>query len=415
MASFPGANDITTANGLFKVVYGDLENIIPIGKKIAEMIPFLAKAKTGQAFNTAIILGLEHGVTYEASDAGAFQLNDAVPGAVKQATIKGNQIVLRSAMSYESIFRSDGKDQSFEETGKYVIQNMMDSLYKKLEVELLYGQDGISTVDSTAVANTVTSVQLLAADFASGIWSGSRGMKVDFYNGATPVAGGLARIVQRVDLTTQILTLDASTPLSAVPGSNFTIYPYNAYGKQMLGMKKIMENTGVMFGIDAAQYELWEGTQFVLPVADVLSFAVIQQAITKGVEKGLDKDAVVLCNPGHWDDLLTEQSALRQFDSSYSSAQAENGSKSIKFHSQNGMVEIVPYIHVKQGHAFIICKDDWKRIGSTDVTFKRPGQPDKYFLELQSHAGVELRAYTDQAVICRAPGKQVIIKNLKVS
>jgi hypothetical protein len=57
MADFPGAVDITTANGLFKKVYGDLENLIPVGKKVAEMIPFLPKAKTGESYNTAVILG----------------------------------------------------------------------------------------------------------------------------------------------------------------------------------------------------------------------------------------------------------------------------------------------------------------------------------------------------------------------
>jgi hypothetical protein len=348
-------------------------------------------------------------VTYEGSDAGAFELNNAIAGSVKQASIKGNQIVLRSAMSYESIFRSQGTEQAFQETTKYVIQNMMDSLFKKLEVELMYGQDGIGVLDSSP-APTATSFKITDAEFASGIWAGSRGMKIDLYNGVTLVGTGT---VQRVDLTSKIVTLQGVGVVGAAAGHK--IYPFNAYGKQMLGMKKIMENTGVMFGIDAAQYELWEGTQYNLPTADVLSFAVIQQAITKGVEKGLDKDAVVLCNPGHWDDLLTEQAALRMYDSSYSANQAENGAKSIKFHSQNGMVEIVPYIHVKEGHAFVICKEDWRRIGSTDVTFKRPGQPDRYFLELQSHAGVELRAYTDQAILCRAPGKQVLITNLKVS
>lgn len=348
-------------------------------------------------------------VTYESSDAGAFQLQDAVAGAVKQASIKGNQIVLRSAMSYESIFRSQGSEQAFQETTKYVIQNMMDSLYKKLEVELLYGQDGLGVVDSSP-APTATLFKITDAEFAAGIWSGSRKMKIDIYNGATLVGSGT---IKKADLSAKTLELEAPGVVGLAAGHK--IYPAGAYGKQMLGMKKIMENTGTMFGIDAAQYELWEGTQYALPTTDVLSFAVIQQAIVKGVEKGLDKDVVVLCNPGHWDDLLTEQAALRMFDSSYSAAQVENGAKAIKFHSQNGLVEIVPYIMIKEGHAMVICKEDWKRVGSTDVTFKRPGQPDKYFLELQSHAGVELRAYTDQAIISRAPGKQVLITNLKTA
>ena len=263
-------------------------------------------------------------MTYEGSDAGAFELNNAIAGSVKQASIKGNQIVLRSAMSYESIFRSQGTEQAFQETTKYVIQNMMDSLFKKLEVELMYGQDGIGVLDSSP-APTATSFKITDAEFASGIWAGSRGMKIDLYNGVTLVGTGT---VQRVDLTTKIVTLQGVGVVGAAAGHK--IYPFNAYGKQMLGMKKIMENTGVMFGIDAAQYELWEGTQYALPGAgDVLSFAVVQQAITKGVEKGLDKDCVVLCNPGHWDDLLTEQAATRMYDSSYSSNKAENGAKSI--------------------------------------------------------------------------------------
>lgn len=410
MANFPGSGDIVSFDGLFKKVYADkLENIIPVGKKVAELIPFLQKNKTGDSYNQAITLGLEHGVTYASSDEGAFQLNDAEAGTVKQASVKGFQLLLRAAMSYESIFRSQGNEQAFEETTKFVIQNMMDSLYKKLETELLYGQDGIGIIDA-APAPSATSFKITDAEFAPGIWAGSRNMKVDLYNGVTLV--GTAK-VQKADLDSKVITLQGLGIVGAAAGHK--LYPAGAFGKQMLGMKKIMENTGVMFGIDAAQYELWEGTQFTLPTADVLSFAVIQQAITKGVEKGLDKDVTVLCNPGHWDDLLTEQSALRMYDQSYSSSMSENGARSIKFHSQNGMVEIVPYIHVKEGHAFIVCKDDWRRIGSTDVTFKRPGQPDKYFRELESHAGVELRAYCDQAIMCVKPGRQVLIKNLKVS
>ena len=280
---------------------------------------------------------------------------------------------------------------------------------KKLEVELLYGQDGIGIIDS-APAPTTTSFKITDAEFAPGIYAGSRNMKIDIYNGVTLVTAGAK--IQRVDLTTKVVTLQTAITL---PVAGYKIYPAGAFGKQMLGMKKIMQNTGMMFNIDAAQYELWEGTEYALPSPDVLSFAVIQQAITKGVEKGLDQDVVVLCNPGHWDDLLTEQAALRMYDSSYKSSESENGARSIKFHSQNGLVEIVPYIHIKEGHALVVCPNDWRRIGSTDITFKRPGQPDKYFLELQSHAGVELRAYTDQAVFCSKPGRQILITNLVVS
>ena len=93
----------------------------------------------------------------------------------------------------------------------------------------------------------------------------------------------------------------------------------------------------------------------------------------------------------------------------------ENGAKTIKFHSQNGMVEIVPSIFVKEGMAFVLCKEDWVRVGSTDITFKRPDRGDEFFRDLTDHMGYELRAYTDQALFCARPGRQVIITNLKVS
>lgn len=412
MADFPGSNNSQLdLNGLFKKVYADkTENIIPDGKKVMNLIKFLPKNKApGQDYNQSIILGLEHGITYAASDEGAFALNEAVAGSVKQASIKGFQLLLRSALSYESVFRSATTEAAFEQATKYIVMNMMDSIHKKLEVCLLYGQSGLGVIDA-APAPTATTFKITDAEFAPGIWAGSRGMKLDIYNGVTLVTANA--VVQKVDLDAKIVTLQAAI---AIPVAGYTVYAAGSFGKEMKGMHSIMRNTGLMFGIDAAQYELWEGTQYNLPTTDILSFAVIQQAITKGVEKGLEKDVTVLCNPGHWDDLLTEQAALRMYDSSYKTEVAESGARSIKFHSQNGMVEIVPSIYVKEGHAFIVCAEDWARVGSTEVTFKRPGQEDKYFRELEGFAGVELRAYTDQALLCIKPGRQILITNLKVS
>lgn len=58
MANYPGSNDIVQADGLFKKVYGELENIIPQNLKVTNLIKFLPKNKaTGADYNQAIILG----------------------------------------------------------------------------------------------------------------------------------------------------------------------------------------------------------------------------------------------------------------------------------------------------------------------------------------------------------------------
>jgi len=55
------------------------------------------------------------------------------------------------------------------------------------------------------------------------------------------------------------------------------------------------------------------------------------------------------------------------------------------------------------------------RVGSTDITFKLPGVDngeEAFFLPIPNVAGYEIRAYSDQALFCSAPGKLVLIKNI---
>lgn len=338
-----------------------------------------------------------------------------ISGQIKNAVVKGYQLVLRSVLSYQAAARAMGPgERAFEDATKFLVGNMMDSVSKKLEIELLHGQMGYGQVlnNEAAAANVV--VELVSAEFAPGIWAGAEGMKLDVVrsNALVPTLSGTNAItVKSVDLTARTITVDL--PAALVAGD--TLMHKGAFGKEFAGIHKILSNTGTLFGIDASTYTLWKGSTFAPSSTSVLSFAILQQAISKGVEKGLDSDVMVLVNPGHWDDLLTEQAALRMYDSSYKSDSAENGAKTIKFHSQNGMVEIVPSIYCKEGYAIVMCVEDWARIGSTDITFRRPGQGDNFFRELEDHAGFELRCYTDQALFCAKPGRSVLISNLKVS
>ena len=100
------------------------------------------------------------------------------------------------------------------------------------------------------------------------------------------------------------------------------------------------------------------------------------------------------------------------YDQSYTSAQLQNGAKSLKFHSQNGELEIIPSIYVKEGYAYGLALEEFMRVGSSDISFKRPGQGEEFFRDLENAAAYELRLYTDQAVFCMAPGKNVLITGI---
>lgn len=402
LSATAGSNTLSTLNGLFKQVYGDdVQNLIPDGVKLYKMIKFVQKDKQqGAAFNQPVILGQEHGVTFAGPNDDAFALAAPVAGQIQNAQVQGYPKVLRSYLGYNSISRSiGGGAKAFEDATKFLVANMLRSLTKKLEIELLYGQAGYGSIASVN-GNTL---YIATSEWASGIWSGAEQMPIDIYNGSSKV--GTANIVS-VSLQNQSITVDTA-PGGTAAGNN--IYFKNAYGNEAIGIHNMLTQTGTLFGINQTNYSLFAGNVYTVP-SESLSFSHLEHAIALGVAKGLEGDVTVMVNPTTWADLLTEQAALRRTDSSYSTAEVDNGSKSIKFYGQNGMVAIEPSIFVKQGYAYILAVDEFTRMGSSDVSFKIPGMGEnEYIRQLEGAAAVEMRLWTDQAVFTSAPGHHVVV------
>jgi len=397
------ANDFAnTLNGMFKERYAkQIENLIPDGVKLFNLIEFSGKEKMlGNLYHQPVILGLEHGVTFASSDDDAFNLQAPIAGQLKDAQVRGNPVVLRSVLGYAAASRAaQGGDAAFENATKYLVANMIRSLAKKLEIEMLYGQVGYSVVASTA-GNVVT---LVTAEFAAGIWAGAEGMPIEIRDVTGTFSRGTATVTG-VSIENYTITL-SGLPTGTV--ATDIVWHKGAYGNEFAGIHAILLNTGTLFNISAAQYNLWQGSQYA--VGGALSFTKIQKAIARSVEKGLDSDVTVVVNPRGWADLLGDEAALRRYDSSYSSDKTKTGSKSIEFYGQNGMITITPSIYIKEGYAYALSLEQWMRIGSTDITFKRPGRGDEFFRDLENSAGYELRAYSDQAVFCAAPAHNCIL------
>lgn len=270
---------------------------------------------------------------------------------------------------------------------------------------MFYGQKELAIVASVA-SNVVT---ISTADWAPGLWIGAEGGTIQIYDSTLATLRD-TREIDGVDLENRTLTLDAA-PAGVVATDR--IFWLGAKGNEFKGLHSIMTETSSLFGINPSAYSVFKGTTYSAGSAD-LSFQKIMQAIARGAEKGLDEDVVCLINPRTWSKLLTEQAALRMYDSSYKSDSAENGAQSLKFHAQNGVVEIRPCSYVKESLAFILPPKEMMRVGSTDVTFKLPGrdQQDDFFLEMPSNNGFELRAYTDQALFTASPNKLILVTDI---
>lgn len=406
LSAVAGSNNLTTLNGLFKQVYGDdVNNLIPDGVKLYKLIKFAKKSEqTGAAFNQPVILGQEHGVTFASSGDDAFTLVTPVSGQIGNAVVSGYPKVLRSLLGYNSISRSMGSPQAFQEATKFLVANMLRSITKKIEIELLYGQVGYGVVGSVAT-NTIT---VLAAEWASGIWSGAEKMPIEVYDTTSTTNRGACNVVS-VNLSANQITVDA------LPGGTIAtdiLYFKGAKGCEAAGIHAIMTNTGTIFGINSTTYSLFAGNTY--PVGGVaLTMAKLEKAIALGVAKGLEGDVTVMVNPSTWSDLLTEQASKRMYDSSYSATDTKNGSKSIAFYGQNGKISIEPSIYVKQGYAYVLALDEFTRMGSSDVSFKIPGMGEsEYIRQLETTAAVELRCWSDQAIFTSSPGHNVLLTGI---
>lgn len=365
-----------------------------------------------------IVLGLEHGFTYGGSAGDAFLLNAAVASPNRDAQVKGHELVLVSAISVGAASRSISSKGAFEQETKRLVQNMLKSTQIRMEIQLMYGQVGLARIES--VSGNVISI--CDAEWAAGIWSGAQNAAIEIRSQAGALRGvaNVAKVNLR-DKTVEVDVIPAGVTGNVDPENSAAdvIYFKGAYNKEFAGLHKIITNTGTIFNVDASEFDLFKGNEVQVGTnahsgAATISFEKVEEAIALAMEKGLtEEDVVCLVNPKHWNKLMTEQASKRQYDSSYSSEKFEQGAKKLVFYGQNGMIEIHASLFVKEGYAYVFPPSELERIGSSDITFERPGMQGKFFREMDSANGYELRCYSDQALFCSAIGKLTILKYIK--
>lgn len=329
-------------------------------------------------------------------------------------------MVLVSAISVGAASRSVSSKNAFEQATKRLVQNMLKSMQTRLEIQLMYGQSGIARVESVSG----TTINICDAEWAAGIWSGSKNMQIEIRSQAGTLRG--IATVQKPDLKAKAIEVDlvpAGVTGNTDPENSAAdvIYFKSAYNKEFAGLHKMITNTGVIFNVDAAEHELYKGNIVDVGTnahsgATFISFEKVEDSIAVAMEKGLtDEDVICLVNPKHWNKLMTDQAAKREYDSSYKSDKFENGSNKLVFHGQNGKIEIHASIYCKEGFAYVFPPKELERIGSTDITFEMPGMEGKFFRLMDSANGYELRSYTDQALFSSALGQFTLLRYIKTA
>ena len=414
MAALAGSETVSSLNGLFKEVYGDeIKDLIPNAMKVQQMVPFVPKQKQiGNKYHQPVILAYPSGFTHALGDgtAGAFSLNAASASTLKDAQIQGAQILLREYLDYESAARSAASRNAFIDGTALLFEMMQKAHRKRLEIQLLHGgvDIGVLTAATTGAGGNVT---VSAASWADAIWAGSEGTVVDVYDTTLATNRG-SFTINSVSIGTRVLTATGGSSVPAGTVSTDRLFFTGAKGNEMSGIHAILANSGSLFNVDASVYSMWLSTTYSAGSA-AMTFNKVKAAIAQAVGRGLDEDAVLLMNPKTWDNVLSDLAALRRFvEKQGKGTSYEIGSENIVFYSQNGKIELKPHIFCKEGFAYLIVPEHWKRLGATDVTFETPSYGGQIFTQLASNAGFEVRSYCHEAIFCEKPARQVLINNI---
>jgi hypothetical protein len=392
-------NTASTISAWLKEIYADkLHTLVPEGVRLVKMVDFQSGEKElGDAYIQPVALTHEFGFTV---GSGAFSLNDAVAATYAEAQVQGKNMLLRTQISYDAMAKASNSKKAFMKWSEQVVGNMTSSFTKRLEILHFYGAASIGQVGSEDGAGALT---ISTASWASGIWAGSEGMQIEAFDALTGGnQHGATLTVTAVNLVTRVVTVTSSGTVADVNANDYLFFK-GFRGSEMNGIDAIVTNTGTLYNISASSYALWKGNSYSAGSAK-LTFKKIQHAVALAVSKGLDEKVTVFCSPATWADLNTDLGALQRMDSSYRKNKGEQGFESISFYGANGEIEVVPSIYCKEGEAFCVPLSRLKRLGSSDVTMKMPGQSeDQLVLQLPSNAGYEMRLFYDGNLFCERP------------
>lgn len=411
--------DVNRVTGLFKDVYGELLNLIPQFALVYESISWDDGHRQGNAFVEAVRTRRSGGVTYLPAAAGIQTLRDPIGTKILQSRMHGSQIYIRDGIDEETMRSSVGDRQAFKAGTKAVVESLWESGYHRLEVENLYGQDpeGIGIVESVA-GNVVT---ITEASWAEGIWFGCIDHEVNVYSAPLSADLEVATTITAIDPDAREITLAAVTSVSAGDIITFRGQWDHTLGTPAFvsaaGLIRILSNDGELFGIDAADEELWRGN-VVSAGSGPLELSHVLEGAAKMFVRGAMGPVRVLVSPFTFAKLTEDEAALRRYVEKGDVSELVTGAQKLSFYAPVGKLEMVPHPLIKRSKAIGYIPKLFKREGVTDITFSNPESlaggrvRERYFIPIAGTNGWELRIWSHQGLYTGYPGRGFVIEDI---
>lgn len=382
-----------------------LQDVRPDFTVLMSTVPFVGGSeKAGSELIWPVVTSREHGFTALGQNGAIVDLRKATKARTAQAKVVSYPFMGRTQIDNVSISRAKQGPQAFVNALEYKISNLQESFVILNEQELLYGGSGLGKVASvTPSLDTVGDVGTITLDegeFADHVWIGCEDMELESSAGKAKVKVTGYDIEAR---TIEVVVVEAGTALAAADLLHRSGFRENVGP----GLQTIFSQTsGTLLGIAQASNPLWKVNQ--APSTGLLSFEKVADAVAKAVGRGLAEKLTLHVHPLVFASLMPDFNTLKDTGANYKSRifttssevkKMEHGVYGITFIVGSVEVVLVANPFIKIGHAFGVADGELMRCGSTDITYKIPGEEqEKYFHRLPDVAGLELRVFSDQAL-----------------
>jgi len=389
-----------------------LQDVRPDFTVLMSTVPFVGGSeKAGSKLVWPVVTSREHGFTALGENGENIILNKATKAKTAQANVQSYPFMGRTQIDNVSISRAKQGPQAFVNALEYKISNLQESFVILNEQELLYGGAGLGKVAVGGIAPTSPATELKTAgeagvitldesEFADHVWIGCEDMELEIEDG--PVLR-----VTSYDIEARTLSVSVAETGSNAVAAGDLLHRNGFRGNVGPGLQTIFSQTsGSLLGIVQASNPLWRVNQ--AASVGLLSFEKVADAVAKAVGRGLAEKLTLHVHPLVFASLMPDFNTLKDGAGSYKSRifttssevkKMEHGVYGITFIVGSVEVVLVANPFIKIGHAFGVADGELMRCGSTDITYKIPGEEqEKYFHRLPDVAGLELRVFSDQAL-----------------
>lgn len=360
----------------------------------------------GRKFLLPVALTYELGYTF--GDGTVYAMNDAVAAVYEEIDVDPTPVSLRTRVSLSAANRwKAGSDKSVINNVAIRAGQMKKSLQKIAEICMLHGHTGIGAVSAVSDSSGTNVLTITAATWASGIWAGMVGLKLDAYTSTVKQNTNAVLVVSAIDHDAKTITVTGNSTDTAAIDVGSVLYPVGAYSNDQYGIKYQLDTSGTIFGIANSSYDLWKACEH--NVAGSISMSEILKGIAKAVNRGgLEEDVVVLLSPTRWEELNSDLSALRDYDGSYKVTKGENGFNSITYNGQNGKIDLISHPYMMDGDAFLMPQSCLRRVGASDIDFMKD-EDGGYWrsLDVAGYAGYQASAFYEFQILITEPAKCV--------